>query len=316
MLFSLVYLNYHADTGVISWVAWISRRVTWLTPRPNARHLNAGGGSKSHSLATSTHLSGDTGSGLSRLDTKRQCAINALEMMSNGEFRTHVINVTISNANLVLWHFDRCGTIGSGPISIKNDFPKFINLILRLAYLSEPSFGFHSSFEYPSPSPALQGSQNSRNQDDPTHEEINPDSSFFGVRMTVDGRKLVFGEVLTRQYTLVGRGTLVVKCYFDEEVSSKYNYVAKISWPSTWRKSEVKIDQEIQRLPPEASHHISPIICAKDVMTISDPPQFCFKKQEDQRTLHVLVEKKLLHLEKLKSWEDLRDVVVDVLSCG
>src|SRR5258708_5253415 len=274
-----------------------------------------GRGSKSRSLATSTHLSGDTGSRPSTLDIKQQCAMYALEMMSNGKFRTHVINVTICDTNLVLWRFGRCGTIESSPISIEHQFSKFVDLILRLASLPEPTFGFHPSIEYLSPSPALQDSQNSRNGDDPTDEKIKSDSSFLGARMTVGGKKLVLGEVVSRQYALVGRGTLVVECNIDEGASSEYDYVAKISWPSAWRKSEVEIVRDIQKLPG-ASNHISRIICNADVPTIVHPPELCLKKQDDPRTLRVLLEKKLLHLKKLKSWEDLRGVVIDVLRCG
>jgi len=130
------------------------------------------------------------------------------------------------------------------------------------------------------------------------------------------GKKLVLGEVVSRQYALVGRGTLVVECYFDDDEggSSDYDHVAKISWLSAWRKSEVEIVRDIQKLP-RASDHISRIICNADVPTIVHPPEFCLKKQDGPWTLRVLVEKKLLHLEKLQSWEELRGVVVDVLHC-
>ena len=66
----------------------------------------------------------------------------------------------------------------------------------------------------------------------------------------------------------------MVECNIDDDegASSKYDYVAKISWPSAWRKSKVNIVQDIQKLPG-ASDHISRIICNADVTTILHPPK-------------------------------------------
>ncbi|KAF9502607.1 hypothetical protein BS47DRAFT_1490677 [Hydnum rufescens UP504] len=51
-------------------------------------------------------------------EERRQSAFYALEMLSHGRYRSHVINITIQDTSMRLWFYDRVGVIMSAAFSI------------------------------------------------------------------------------------------------------------------------------------------------------------------------------------------------------
>ncbi|KAF9509382.1 hypothetical protein BS47DRAFT_1487962 [Hydnum rufescens UP504] len=78
----------------------------------DSRKWTAGSPPSGQPHATKSHSSAD------HSEERRQSAFYALEMLSHGRYRSHVINIMIQDTSMRLWFYDRVGIIMSAAFSV------------------------------------------------------------------------------------------------------------------------------------------------------------------------------------------------------
>ncbi|KAF9502558.1 hypothetical protein BS47DRAFT_1403489, partial [Hydnum rufescens UP504] len=99
-------------------------------------------------------------------EERRPSAFYVLEMLSHGQYRSHVINITIQDTSMRLWFYDRVGVIMSAAFSVL-DLALFGRVMFAMGSLSPNGRGFHDfisdgSFTHVRPQPT--GSRHSQRQ--------------------------------------------------------------------------------------------------------------------------------------------------------
>src|SRR6202044_1848132 len=191
-------------------------------------------GSKRGSNATSSNTShrskrqkvdGTASAELSML----QCASYALEMLSHGGLRSHVISALVTDDTIQLLYYDRSIIIVSRPVNFLEDPSRFVAMLHAIANLTLPQLGYADVVK---PAPLL--------DNPPQTTDI-----FDGLELNLsDGTRLLLGSTIFHQHGIIGGGTGVVRARRVEK--GKYSgtddawdgpLIVKLSWPATSRMS-------------------------------------------------------------------------------
>ncbi|KAJ7086597.1 hypothetical protein C8R43DRAFT_311051 [Mycena crocata] len=158
-----------------------------------------------------------------------QCASYALELMSHGGIRTHVISLFVTNSSLELLYFDHSCIIKSEAIDLKVEDHSlfFLQAMSAVASLTPQQWGYHPLFPSRAPKP-------------PCRKEI-ADDYLSGVEVQLqDHTSVTLGNILFMAHGLIGRGTCVLH-------GSRNNtaVIVKVSWPSKSRIIEASIIRSV-----------------------------------------------------------------------
>src|SRR6266436_874651 len=186
-------------------------------------------GSKCSSNATSSNalyrskrqkVDGAASADLSML----QCASYALEMLSHGSLRSHVISALVTDDSIQLLYYDRSIIIVSRPVNFLEDPSRFVAMLHAIANLTLPQLGYANVVK---PVPLL---DNPRQTTD----------IFDGLELKLsDGTRLLLGSPIFHQHGIIGRGTCVVRtkrvekgkdCGTDDDAWDG-PLIVKLSWP-------------------------------------------------------------------------------------
>ncbi|THH28122.1 hypothetical protein EUX98_g6075 [Antrodiella citrinella] len=200
-------------------------------------------------------------------DPDVQCASYALELLSFGGWRSHVIGAALIVDNGIrLIYYDHSAIVKSELLDWFRDPIKFISVIYGLTRLSREEWGFHPLVRleppiYPSLSRNKEakakgkskgkgrgkgkrkGKAKDEDEDEPEAGKAKLNSNIYhGIRVKLDDGKLEpeLQDVLHDQDCIIGRGTCVVnaKVVAGTDAWEKLkgeNVVVKLSWPSETR---------------------------------------------------------------------------------
>ena len=184
----------------------------------------------------STNTSSSNPSSRSKLDkldstvidqSMLQCASYALEMMSQGGLRSHVIGALVTNGTIQLLCYDHSIFIKSKPLNFLEDPSSFVPMLQAMYNFPLPQLSHANLITPPS---FLQGPRWSKD-------------IFNSLTLTLnDGTGLRLGSIIYLQHGVIGHGTCVVRathingsrshCDNDNWVGS---LVVKLSWPAKSR---------------------------------------------------------------------------------
>lgn len=263
-------------------------------------------------------------------DERKQSAGYALEMMSHGRVRSHVINLTIDGAWFRIWYYHRSGILLTKSIDLKtNDGLKyFIDALIRMSYFTLEQWGFHPFIDYAAepfvPARTTSGirhqpsrsskeiPQNRYNEADANDRDTVSPDRFTGSIITVNNTRIILGKVVTRQYMLIGRGTIVVEGRYEDKALADDDLMVKISWPSIDRASEVDIIEYARTNHNSAIlDHIPTVLHSQDFNTTGRSP-----RNNGTRILRVIVMPRFQPVERITSFDDYVKVMIDVVQCG
>ena len=168
-----------------------------------------------------------------------QCTSYAVELLSHGGLRNHVLGVMVSGHSLQLLYYDRSIILASQPFNFMKDKDRLFTLLTALAKFTAREWGY----AYPPLNPACLLSS-----------PPDCDSVFEGLSLKLgNSRKLLLKDTLFHQHRIIGRGTCVVRAIClpaeggdnaEEGDDARANdlwqgiLVEKLSWPSATRLSE------------------------------------------------------------------------------
>ncbi|KAJ7877096.1 hypothetical protein B0H14DRAFT_2713241 [Mycena olivaceomarginata] len=174
-------------------------------------------------------------------DPRLQCTSYALELLSNGGLRSHVISVLVSRNSLELLYYDRSIVVRSLPLRFTEDTATFIAILWGFANLTRPQRGLLGPKVLKAP------------EDDLTVDPVfsNDWEHMFTdhvLKQKFEGGQweLKLQDVLFRGHGIIGRGTVVVRaqvtsCPLAHRGLKGRNVVVKWSWVPETRISEVDI---------------------------------------------------------------------------
>ncbi|KAJ7862507.1 hypothetical protein B0H14DRAFT_2740242 [Mycena olivaceomarginata] len=131
-------------------------------------------------------------------DPRLQCASYALELLSNGGLRSHVISVLVSRNSLELLYYDRSIVVRSLPLRFTEDTATFIAILWGFANLTRPQRGLLGPKVLKAPEDDLTV--------DPVFSNDWETHKFEGGQW-----ELKLQDVLFRGHGIIGRGTVVVR---------------------------------------------------------------------------------------------------------
>ena len=118
-----------------------------------------------------------------------QCASYALEMLSHGRLRSHVISALVTDDTIQLLYYDRSIIIVSRPVNFLEDTSRFVAMLHAIANLTLPQLGYADVVK---PAPLL---DNPRQTTD----------IFDGLELKLsDGTRLLLGSTIFHQHGIIG----------------------------------------------------------------------------------------------------------------
>ncbi|CAA7263641.1 unnamed protein product [Cyclocybe aegerita] len=282
-----------------------------------------------------------------RADTLMQCASYALEMLSHGGFRTHVLGVLVTDDKLELLYYDHSITIRSESVCFTQDTASLVALLYCMQMLTPAGWGYvdvigppplgkSSNTSGPSVSPdPLVSTDPSTAQDELRTTRSKSKPSVPGYRQPLhgthlhlqNGQVLELGELIFRQHALIGRGSCVVcgKAENSHEWADK-PLVVKFSFTPVTRISEGAMLEKIVELAKGDTENVGMLAHLPDVLHHEAVPpgdvqsrfSAWLKNQgigyEDRR-LQILVMTELFSIKELRSTAAIAPVFRDVFKC-
>jgi hypothetical protein len=246
-------------------------------------------------------------------DPMVQCSSYALELLSQGGLRSHVIGILVTDSQLQLLYHDRSIIIVSEPFNFVTDSERFVKVLNALSSLTASQWGLLSlnpSWNFPLPA-------------------INEQWVFLGKQLELkNGCVIELGEVISHQRGLIGRGTCVVRatcrkkgpgagCVWDTKL------VVKFSWPVESRTPEPEFlgrIYESANAQPEhhwVLQHLPKLLHSEDRphTMLSDALITKLGDQYEQRVLRILVFEELQPITSLITSSDLAQSTIHIFRC-
>ena len=245
-----------------------------------------------------------------------QCASYALELLSHGGLRSHVIAGSVEDQCIKLLYYDHSIIIESTPIDFMTNHSMFIALLSGLATLTPEQWGYHSIVDPPCrvrPPPSEQ-------------DAIVSLRTLEGQEIKLEGGKsLQLGKTVYHQHGLIGRGTWVLRAKLRETGSDGgSDAIVKLSWSPTSRKSEhAMINQArgnaILYGDQWVLDHLPNVLHSQDFDETKDGPvkgliELLGDKYEP-RVLRLLVLEELFPITELAAASDLANAFRDIFKC-
>lgn len=274
-----------------------------------------------------------------------QCASYALELLSYGGWRSHVLGALITDEKLELLYFNHSAIIKSEAVDFVANPLLFVKIVAGLCRLSREQWGFHPLMKQP---PGFLNTT-ARNDEYLKIEARGLSNTIYeNITLTLGkGLELCIQDTISIQHCLIGRGTCVVRAKVVkvprdcEEFKDILPYegqvvVVKLSWPSASRESEAKIVGEARAIAIKTGEtwvlkHLPNILYSEDYQsegadgesTVQQRLAKKFSKADDngdryeERVLRIIVEDELLPIDReLKDGcRDLYNVFYDVYKC-
>ncbi|KAJ7231053.1 hypothetical protein B0H12DRAFT_1192785 [Mycena haematopus] len=239
-----------------------------------------------------------------------QCASYALELLTYGGFRSHVIGARVTNNLIELLYYDRSMIVTSEPLDISQQTGKFITMLRGVADLKEKQWGYHPLLDAPRLTKLY-----------PPGVLTDP---FRGSSITLnDGRTLNMGTTIHQSHGIIGRGTYVSGAKMEMQ-GKKKDLVVKLSWPAKSRTSEAELvkiaTQKATELGDEwVLNHLPIILHAEEKEFDEDSPQQCLSKHfgEDYevRVLRIVVQERLYPITQLTTAAELGEAFRGIFKC-
>ncbi|KAJ6459432.1 hypothetical protein C8R47DRAFT_1226573 [Mycena vitilis] len=172
-------------------------------------------------------------------DPQLQCASYALELLSNGGLRSHVIAALVSRNSLELLYYDRSIVLKSKPLRFTKDARTFVAVLAGFAGLSLPQWGHPKLLAAPK-----QLAKAPESTDLPFPNSYR--DMYGGYTLELTGWKLTLQDVIFRAHGIIGRGPVVVRakvesCPPSESLPVGTIVVVKWSWIAKTRTPEAHI---------------------------------------------------------------------------
>jgi hypothetical protein len=244
-----------------------------------------------------------------------QCASYALEMLSHGGLRTHVISALVTDDTIQLLYFDRSIILVSRPVNFLQDPSRFVAMLQAISNLSLPQLGYAELLK---PAPLLDNPRQTTNVFDGLELRLN------------DGTRLELGSTVFHHHGIIGRGTCVVraKC-IEKRKGHDADYgawdgplIVKLSWPAKSRTSENDIIQKARNAANNDKHrwvleHLPNVLHAEDqyVNLLSQALIDRIDAEYEDRVLRIMVQEELYPITERTSAVDLAVSFREVFKC-
>ena len=244
-----------------------------------------------------------------------QCASYALEMLSHGGLRSHVISALVTDDTIQLLYYDRSIIIVSRPVNFLEDPSRFIAMLHAIANLTLPQVGYADVVK---PAPLL---DNPRQTTD----------IFHGLELRLsNGTRLLLGSTIFHQHGIIGRGTCVVRARRVEK--GKYSgtdddawdgpLIVKLSWPAKSRISENSIIEKARNAADHDEHrwvlkHLPKVLHAEDrhINLLSQALIDRMGNQYEERVLRIMVQEELSPITEQTAAVDLAQSFREIFKC-
>ncbi|KAJ6586748.1 hypothetical protein B0H10DRAFT_2442670 [Mycena sp. CBHHK59/15] len=253
-------------------------------------------------------------------DPKLQCASYALELLSNGGVRSHVIAVLVSRNSPELLYYDRSIVVESEPLRFTRPENRatFLAVLSSFGHLGSPRWGYPElltppAVRQPLPSKPPKGFWRGMYKDH--------------VLELKDGWKLTLGKILFRAHGVIGRGTVVVQATVTScprlDLNGK-TVVVKWSWVPKTRIPEVDIvngaRQHAIQDRPEMLRHLPDIYHSQQFDgLIPECQQSLFQNllagTYEERVLRVIVQEELRPIDELEDPVQLAQAFKQIFEC-
>jgi hypothetical protein len=243
-----------------------------------------------------------------------QCASYALEMLSHGGLRSHVISALVTDDTIQLLYYDRSVIIVSRPVNFLGDQSRFVAMLYAIANLTLPQLGYADVIK---PSPLL---DNPRQTTD----------IFDGLELMLsDGTRLVLGSTIFHQHGIIGCGTCVVRARRVEKGKCSGTddawdgpLIVKLSWPATSRMSGGDIIDKACNAADHDEHcwvlkHLPKVLHAEDrhVNMLSRALIDRMADEYEERVLRIMVQEELSPITERTNAVDLAQSFREIFKC-
>ena len=250
-----------------------------------------------------------------KTDTMLQCASYALEILSHGGLRSHVIGASVTDGTIQLLYYDRSIILRSESLNFLENPSSFVAMLRAMCHHLPRSQLGHANLVTP---PSFLESPRRSND------------IFDGLTLTLnDGAGLRLGSIIHLQHGIIGRGTCVVRAmYIDgtrahcDDVSWAGPLVVKLSWPAKSTDSENDLIAKARTAADHADHcwvvkHLPNVLQAEDRQIESLSPALiariggAYKK----RVLRIIVQEELYPIIERTNAVDLAQSFREVFKC-
>jgi hypothetical protein len=246
-------------------------------------------------------------------DPMVQCASYALELLSWGGVRSHVIGCLVTDKHMKILYHDRSITIVSESFDFVADGECFTKVLTALANLTASQWGLVSlDPDWGLPLPSMR------------EEDV-----FNGrVMRLANGCVVEFRERLFHQHGLIGRGTCVVRATCTEkgpgaDPAWDNSLVVKFSWPAKSRTPEPEFLAEIYKFAKAKAEdnwvlkHLPNLLHWEDrsCNVLSQALIELLGDKYEARDLRIMIFEELRPITELKTASYVRQSFVDVFKC-
>ncbi|KAJ7845781.1 hypothetical protein B0H13DRAFT_2209083 [Mycena leptocephala] len=285
-------------------------------PPPSSRELRARANT-SAGPPTTTRSSETRASNSARAnpekeeDTRTQCASYALELLTYGGLRSHVIGALITNNLIELLYYDRSIIVKSESFNFAQDTARFITMLKGVADLTENQWGYHPLLNAPHPTELY-----------PSRGVLTHPLGGSDIKLN-DGRLLTMGETIFQSHGIIGRGTCVSRAKMEVDGEEK-DVVVKWSWPAKTRTPEadlvkVATDLAIASGDNWVLKHLPMILHAEQREFDADSPQLRLSQHfgidYELRVLSLVVQEGLRPITELTTAAELSEAFHGIFKC-
>ncbi|KAF8274805.1 hypothetical protein EI94DRAFT_1713110 [Lactarius quietus] len=239
-----------------------------------------------------------------------QCAGYALEMMSHGGLRSHVIGALVTDGIIQLLYYDRSIILISEPVNFLDDLPRFVAMLQAMGNLPLLQLGHTDVI---APPPLL---ENPRRTAD----------IFDGLKLTLsNGTSLRLGSTIYHQHGIIGRGTCVVRAKYigkSNDDSWVGSLVVKLSWPAKSRISENDLIAKARNAANHDKHrwvlkHLPKVLHAEDrqITSLSRALIDRMGDRYEERVLRIIVQEELYPITERTTAVDLAQSFREIFKC-
>jgi len=212
-------------------------------------------------------------------DLDIQCASYALELLSHGGLRNHVIAATIIDRKIELLYYDRSIIVKSAPIDFIDDDSRFMAMLKGFATLTSLQWGYETLVQapyLPRRPPPLE-----------TGETVSLSMLKGQMIALSNGKILELGKTTYHQHGLIGRGTWVLRAKLKKGSNQSGSgggddawnrgLIVKLSWSPKSRKSEDTIVNEARSYAKACDDlwvldHLPNVLHAENIDRTSEQP--------------------------------------------
>lgn len=220
-----------------------------------------------------------------------QCASYALEMLSHGGLRSHIIAALVTDDTIQLLYYNRSIIIMSPPLNFLEDSSHFIVMLKAISNLSLKQWGYVEKLR---PTPLL---------DNPHKRK----DIFSDLELLLEGGpRLKLGEMVFHPHGLIGCGTCVVRatCIENRDAADTRVWngplIVKLSWPAKSRTPEHDILEQAYKAANHDEHHwvlkhLPKVLHTEDVNAnlLSQALIDCMGDEYEEHVLRIMVQEAL-----------------------